>query len=231
MNDGEDTPNSLGYSVSYSNYSNNTFDGLTSGTITVTNTKRVVTLDVSIIKIDEETRNIDTQTKLTGAKFRLFKHNGNEYIAYDDVYGGEDGVEVGNSGENKGTLTFNSLSDGEYMIVEISVPDGYVKAANNDIYLKIDDGVVKRYDKPVGATDRTEISSKIDGTDIDNVVSSISFVLDQDHSKCTFTVGNTPGATLPMTGGSGTLLYKLLGWFMVLLSLTRLYIKYKKEVN
>ena len=164
---------------------------------TITNVKRT---SVQIVKIDETTRQTSSPITLSGAQFRLLKLNGsNEYEAYDEhSYGVAEGVLVGSNG----TLTFADLPDGQYKIVETRLPDGYIRASNNDIYFDIVNGNVQRYNKGVGETGREPIGTN-------SVVSAVSYETSQDEAV--FTVGNNPGVALPSTGGPGTALCYLIG--------------------
>ena len=178
-------------------------------------------MTIEIVKIDESTRDEETPERIANASFRLLKYNGTTYVGYDGPYGAEDGVWVGENGTEKGKLTFEDLPSGEYKIVEIHTPDGYIKTENNDIYFRIGNGVVTRYDSPAGTPDRAEILAAIivnEGDDPTvNIVEGISYISDSAHGKATFTVGNTPGSALPSTGGPGTYLFYLSGCILMML--------------
>ena len=172
---------------------------------------------IEIVKIDESTRGASNPDRLANAWFRLLVYNGNTYVGYDGIYGAVDGVPVGGIGEEQGKLAFENLPDGEYKIVETKMPDGYIKETDNSIYFGIKGGTVTRYDGPVSndeSVERNPIPAKVivDGAERDNVIASISFEPDNN----TFTVGNTPGAALPNTGGPGTRLFTILGSILIL---------------
>ena len=81
-------------------------------------------------KIDETTRNT-TVKLLPGATFRLLKYNDSQYV----IEGTDQEVDA------TGKLTFTNLPDGEYQIVEITPPNGYIKMQDNDIFIQLKDGV------------------------------------------------------------------------------------------
>ena len=219
-------PVETGYTITETDYSGDGYTqsitkgiatGIVSGgTVTkeeveFTNTYSAV--DVTVIKIDESTRNAEhpeNQTTLSGAKFKLYRYSvpvggsTGTYTVYPDDTNSEK-TTSGTEGESYGTLTFESLPDGCYMISETEPPAGYVKTQNNDIYFDIVNGVITRYDKGYAEISRAEISEE---TNTVNITYS--------KSEKTFTVGNNPGAALPNTGGPGTRLFTILGSILIL---------------
>ena len=177
-------------------------------------------VNVNIIKIDEEKRETQNPTRLTGAKFKLLKKGDNsEYTVYpstgDPNYTGEP---VNNNGE----LTFTNLPDGEYKIEETVMPAGYVKSVTNDIYFKVVNGVVTR-------TDSTGASIEaFDGHDTPIKVADITYV--KENYGATFTVGNTPGVALPATGGPGTTIFYVAGSALLLLAIALLLRRKARDV-
>ena len=184
--------------------------------------------NVRILKIDESTRGTNP-TPLTGAWFKLVRWDGkvptgaevNYTSDYNETYGAEAGVKV----DDTGTLTFQDIRDGEYKIVEVTMPNGYVRTMDNDIYFRMEKGVVYRHEKPT-VVDVTEDSRRIDwGDDIapadddgDHAVASITYTRASESTVATFTVGNTPGVALPSTGGRGTGMFYIVGSIMTLLA-------------
>jgi LPXTG-motif cell wall-anchored protein len=209
---------------------------LTAGTVTVTvasddtvqaavtYTNSMYKTTINILKIDETTRGNAAPTKLGQAKFILKKWNGTS--TYEPV-----GTQT--TSDETGTLSFTGLLDGEYKIEEDETPPGYVKVQDNDIYFSIADGVVKRYDKGVDQADRAEIPSQVitnpgnesESETKDVVIANISYTMDFSTHSAQFTVGNTPGARLPSTGGSGTTLYHLFGSLLMLAAAVLLVVK------
>ena len=81
-------------------------------------------------------------------------------------------------------VEITNLPDGDYKLVEESAPSGYVITLK-EIEFKIENTIVT-------------------GTD---VAGRVSF----DGNTAQITIVNTPGTPLPMTGGSGTGLFTLIG--------------------
>ena len=185
----ETSPNS-GYAVTYTGQDS----GLQAGGRVTINNKKLPPIDLKIIKIDETTRD-GTQQKLGAAEFTLYSNTGTTDTSYT-VY--TDGVKTTSTAEDEtyGTLTFEDLPDGQYKIVETGQPDGYVKNEANDIYFDIAGGVLTRYDKAYGEEGRQKISPESE-------IADITYSM-EGNTNAVFTVGNTPGAALPSTGGPGT---------------------------
>ena len=97
-----------------------------------------------------------------------------------------------------GTLTFEKLPNGKYMIEETSAPAGYVKQREIKIYFTVSEGSTVTYTNEAGET--IESQTLVTYTPADQ----------------SFTVGNTPGAALPNTGGPGTRLFTILGSILIL---------------
>ena len=95
-------------------------------------------------------------------------------------------------------LTFEKLPNGKYMIEETVTPAGYVKQEEIKIYFTVSEGSILTYTNEAGET-----------------IERQNFVTYAQADK-TFTVGNTPGAALPNTGGPGTRLFTILGSILIL---------------
>ena len=93
---------------------------------------------------------------------------------------------------------------------ETSPPDGYVLTGDGTFYVKVDSNGVKLLEKIIvdGKLSFTEATE----TSVGNV--SINTL----DTTATFTVENTPGASLPSTGGPGTNLLYLFGSMLVMLA-------------
>ena len=155
-------------------------------------------VDIHIEKIDEETRERNPISYLENAKFKLFKQitvSGNtSYQVYPD----EDSC-IQTSGED-GLLTFADLNAGKYKIKELAAPDGYTLEADMEIFFQID------------------AHGNIKWTNESGTVITSQNMVTYDGDTVKFTVGNTPGAELPSTGGSGTVLYTIMGTILLLIS-------------
>ena len=62
------------------------------------------------------------------------------------------------------------------------------------------------------------IKAKTDPDTQEPIVQNGSYVPDDDRATATFTVGNTPGAALPNSGGPGTSMISLLGISLICLA-------------
>ena len=135
--------------------------------------------DVKLIKIDSKTKE-----QISGATFQLKKYDGNDYV--------DDGGPIIVNGE----YLFEDLLDGDYQLVEIDVPAGYIKQ-DITISFSIADGTVDYEDTP------------------DDL---IDYEPAKDENPAAFTVSNIAGAELPSTGGSGTLIYTIAGMALIVLA-------------
>lgn len=165
-------------------YGNNP-DNLASGT---PDTVIVRTHKLTITKTDG-----NTQEKLAGAEFKLYKGNNTDGapIQFVDLRNGE--YRVATDADNQltktststlvsptnGIITVKGLDDGKYTLVETKAPDGYNKL-----------------DNPTTIT--IEASSDNNGTDVTVTGNDV-------------TVNNNKGSLLPETGGMGTVLFTVVG--------------------
>ena len=177
----------------------------------VTFTNATYRTTINIIKVNADS----VGQKLNGAQFQLAKWDGTQYQQVGDDYATTEG-----SDENSGRCSFTGLLNGEYRIKEMVTPAGYIKAENNDIYFKVENGVVTRYNKQVGESDRVPIAENTDEALIK---------YEKSDKAATFTVGNTPGVALPATGGMGTSLIYALGVGLLALAALGLILRARKE--
>ena len=146
-------------------------------TVTYTNISKVV--DIVVKKTDDE-----GTASLDGAKFVLQKKNSTE--TYVNV--GEEFTVPASGFEIK------SLIPGDYKLVEITPPNGYI-VIEKETYFKVNEAGSAHIIELANGTTNALVS----GTN-DNTVS----------------IKNTPGSALPNTGGPGTLLYTLSGIALML---------------
>ena len=137
-------------------------------------------------------------TLLPNAKFKLYKYTvpegGSEgtYTVYPDASSCEQTTNA------NGELTFAKLPNGKYMIEESAAPAGYIKQEELKIYFTVSEGSTLTYTNEAGEP-----------------ITSQDLVSYTPADK-TFTVGNTPGAALPNSGGPGTTWIYLLGSILLL---------------
>ena len=179
---------------------------------------------LDIVKLDAT----DMVTPLEKAQFRLRKLDPEGRGSY---LTGNAAVEK-TSGETntEGKTAIEGITTGYYEVSEIKVPDGYVQIEDSRLYIWVNDGVIRRIVVTENDPETTEIDESLvrnctvvgdndDGTlrfhmaraavvddpattDINEAASAANAI---------FTLGNTPGAALPASGGPGTRLYLLLG--------------------
>ena len=159
--------------------------------------------NIKVIKVDESTRESETKKYLSGAEFSIEKKDASgNYSAYPNA---EQNKATSNQ---SGILTFDALPDGDYRITENAAPAGYIRT-NSELYFTISEGSVTW--------------TNDSGTEI-NEQPMVSY----ESEEKAFTVGNTPGAELPATGGSGTLIYTITGIFLITLAGTLLVARKRK---
>jgi len=151
--------------------------------------------------------------------------------------------------ENVQTIyRISGIPDGFYEIEETNVPKGYILIDVGKFYIKVVDGQITRIDKctsddpeTTGLNEATVKNCPNHTTD-DNIVFVSTKPASQDNPATTdvneasdavflFKVGNTPGAALPNTGGSGTNMIYLLGMILTGIAGTGLMMqKHKRTV-
>ena len=95
-------------------------------------------------------------------------------------------------------------ADLNHEISETKLPAGYIQTDDGKFYIQAINGVIKIL---------TKDAEKVI-TEWEERTLSQQDKLEFDASTITVTVGNTPGAALPNTGGSGTNLFTALGGLM-----------------
>jgi len=180
-------------------------------------TEKAVGID--IVKVDETQRT----TTLPGAVFTLTKLDEATtptHIEYKKIAGTDtlEKQETSDPTGEDGETSFVNLTGGYYEIKETTSPAGYVLQGDECFYVKIEDGVAKYLavsddaDKPI-----TEWEAITESDDAAKVQVTLGQADDPstsgtDETAATqFSVGNTPGAELPHTGGIGTTIFNILG--------------------
>ncbi|MCC8127199.1 MAG: hypothetical protein LIO92_07360 [Clostridiales bacterium] len=173
-------------------------------TLTVTNTYTITptTVDITLKKVDSETKN-----ELSNASFYLLDENKTKYYQYDagtvawvDKTESPTTITSGTDGND----TIHSLVAGTYYLEEIAAPDGY-NLLNGMITLTVANGsVTTNYNGSDGNTATVETNS--------------------NDGSITITVTNTAGEKLPDTGGTGTTPFRIAG---LLLTSCSAYLIYK----
>ena len=192
--------------------------------VTITNT--VPSFDINILKTSEDGRQPlgGAHFKLYGADYYVTDKNGNKELNEDLTPIAGDLV----SDTQTGLIPLGQLGGGEYYLVEVSPPAGYLLAPE-PIHIIVSDasGQTKSYDevpttRPIYVTytqTGNSLSSNNEGVAITAKVltnESDQPMVDKDGNPVysysyTLTVTNSAGYELPSTGGHGTRLYAVLG--------------------
>lgn len=144
----------------------------------------------------------DESQKLTGAEFTLKKLGGEE--PDKDGYSTVFGYKLIAVDEN-GHASITGLTDGSYRLYETKSPAGYT-AYFGAVEFTITNGTIRYTNTQYVTYAKTE------------------------NQPGTFTVRNYPGAVLPATGGSGTLIYTLSGLALMILAVMLL-VGRKRKAN
>ena len=148
-------------------------------------------------------RNAETQAALPGAVFTLAKQSS---AGVYEVYGDPQ------TSVADGKLAFQNLPGGEYRLEETGIPAGYARTSSGKyIYFKIAEGAVIWDDTPEDA-----IKKDNDG---------VAYSADENNQ---FTVDNTPGVSLPSTGGPGTTIIYAAGLGMIVMAIFGLVLRRRK---
>ncbi|MBP3898412.1 MAG: isopeptide-forming domain-containing fimbrial protein [Mogibacterium sp.] len=202
------------YQVQYSNNPNGT------GTnITTPDVNKVFTYKVVVNKVDPDKK------PLSGAEFTLYKE-----VSDSTTEGAAKGSDIKDAytdaavkakaaalSDNKyyvvvsheeldatgATFEFKGIDDGNYVLVETTVPTGY-NAWNSTAF-----SVSAAHD--LGPADDPQLTELTGGDLFTGTVGSV----DLDNGTLTTTVVNESGAELPETGGIGTIIFYVLGSLLV----------------
>lgn len=234
---GEDgNPNKM--RVEFSNNANNGQKGYTKW-----DGVKVFTYKVSINKVDQDKK------ALTGAMFALYKQikgavdstNANTIIAgdgsaYDRVnYNGKVYTKVGEMTVDTTGATFGwtGLDDGNYLLVETTVPSGYNAAEPVEFTVDATHNNSGSKDATTGADFTTEMTDgNIDGGVLYSLTGNktsgavnIAITEVSDDKDIINQVINQKGATLPGTGGVGTTIFYVIGGILIVGAGVLLFVK------
>ena len=192
--------------LEYSNDPNSTTTGNTEN-----QQVKVYTFQLNVVKIDSSTadKKPSEQTKLPGAKFKLYyeakedddvadntKHYAIVNTTTNTVTGWTEEEEKGSvlTTDSKGNITVKGLKTGVYYLDEIEAPAGYNKLTNS---VKVD---IITADNPI---------YNLESVKADNTPGTVS------GAEGTITIANSQGSNLPSTGGMGTKLFYTIGGLLM----------------
>ena len=165
-------------------------------------------LEIHITKVDVGDLNQENPPKLAGAEFELQKYIDVDYRELASAWG-TNGIKTAvETSDNPGEFSFAGIPEGYYKLVETKFPDGYIGARGNPLFRVVEGN---------GRFMLQLLEEKADGTiaPAENNRSDTVIVNDADNTIKLVTFGNTPGTALPMTGGSGTRLFTILGSILI----------------
>lgn len=161
----------------------------------------VYTFQLNVVKID----GADNQTKLSGAKFKLYYETDNTKHYVKEVTN-DNTIKSWTNTENEalelttddnGNITVKGLKDGTYYLEETEAPTGY-----NKLTAPVTVEITK------STTNIHELAS----VTADNKSGTVDT---NDKAIGTITIANNKGSTLPSTGGMGTKLFYTIGGILM----------------
>ena len=185
----------------------------TDNEVSFTNNYESVMKEIKFLKVE-----FDQPDKyLSGARFKLLKEGEtkDQYIKYTDISAGKnaDGKALlDTNGEfeipgNEEGITLK-LPAGNYQLIEVKAPDGYnLLTENEPVKFTIKEGQIVAHTEPM-------YYAKPDENGTGNGEVKIS---------------NKPGVALPITGGTGTILFSLGGMALMLIALGYVVMKRREE--
>lgn len=175
--------------LEYSNNPNASGQGEPTGKTPI-DTVIVFTYKLDVDKVDE------SGNALAGAGFTLYKFNKaeNEWGVVKEIAATEAGT----------NFEFRGLDDGQYKLVETTVPAGYNKAA--DIEFTVEAGHATLADDPA-----------LESITVNNEAITVEMAENDEYytGNLLTDVENKAGATLPETGGIGTKMFYVIGAILV----------------
>lgn len=179
--------------------------------LTVTNTPVPdvkLTTELTVLKVDGD----DLTRRLSGASFALFRAVVPEGEEENRALWSE-GDKIGETvSGTDGSVTFEDLSEGRYILRELSAPEGYLLPEDPRLYVQVSaegDGLAVKV-------------LRKDGTEPDSL---------HDGDEIRFAVRNSRPSysTLPNTGGSGTEWFSISGLMALLLSVLLFFIEIRRR--
>ena len=199
------------YKVTYAGQDQGLVNG---GTTKITN--QIPKYDIEILKVIE-----NTTSPIAGASFTIQKVDVAHLTASTIVYEGNASPGDPASTGDDGKTGFKDLTPGIYEIFESDPPDGYIITGDAKFYIKVDSLGVHLLVKKV--QNRRVTFEGANTSRVGNVTLSTT------DTAITFTVENTPGTELPAAGGSGTLLYSVLGAILIVFAGAALVVRMKRD--
>lgn len=121
--------------------------------------------------------------------------------------------------EGTGRFTFSELTAGFYKLVETGFPDGYIQVDKDPVF-EVRENLAKEILEII-LLEMKQDRSVVDVDDNNNGVVRIE--------NLSMIVGNTPGAALPNSGGSGTNKIYLLGIMLIGFACTGLVMRRRRK--
>ena len=166
----------------------------------VYNIYKPVQTDITLKKVDKANLNDSDPDLLKGASFTVTKYSDQNFQGIDSTWETSGSQTVSDDKKPDGTYTLNGefvfrgLPAGYYQIEETRFPDGYIKLSGNP---------------------RFKVEENASHELVVTLINNPDNLLRLEDDKLTIIVGNTPGAVLPNTGGSGTAPYTVGGSLML----------------
>ena len=184
-----------------------------------------ISKEIDVLKVE---KGKEDSTKLPGAVFELRKlediapTNPGGTLTY--VKDGDDEVIVTQKTTGTdGRLTFDHLTYGCYEIMEVTPPPGYILSENMVFYFRVDgDGAVAYVQKGSGKPSTWTQAPNNDTVYFTPAREAVENDPDTPEDETAaeknaeLRVGNTPGASLPNTGGRGTRHFMIYGSMLML---------------
>ena len=173
--------------------------------VSFTNKYESVMKDIQFIKVDAD----NTEKALSGAIFKLVKDGS----MYNDSSAGikSDGIPILDS-EGKFEIPDSGITlklpAGRYQLIEVTAPDGY-NLLTQTVNFTIQDGALQQH--------------KEDMYDVKPATNK------PGEDKNVVTIKNKAGVALPVTGGTGTILFNLGGMALMLIALGYVIMKRREE--